>query len=100
MILDDLYRHNALSYRDHPAIIYGERTITYGEYYSRSKRLANALAAGDFVIGHVDPVDLGHGDRGHLAGECGHSGLLQNFPYLGQTGRGYGKGGRRGERAG
>ena len=46
MILDDLYRHNALSYRDHPAIIYGERTITYGEYYSRSKRLANALAAG------------------------------------------------------
>ena len=46
MILDDLYLHNALCYREHPAIIYGERTITYGEYHSRSKRLANALAAG------------------------------------------------------
>ena len=46
MILDDLYQQNALCYRDHPAIVYENRTITFGEYYSRSKRLANALAAG------------------------------------------------------
>ena len=56
----------------------------------------NALAAGDLVIGHVDPVDLDIGDGGHLAGECGHSKLPGRFPYLGQTRRGYGKGGTRG----
>ncbi len=51
MILADLYEHNALCCRDHPAIIFEDRTISFGEYYTRSRRLANALAAGGLKRG-------------------------------------------------
>ena len=46
MILADMYERNALCFRDHPAIIFEGRTITFGGYLSRVKRLANALVAG------------------------------------------------------
>jgi len=34
---------NAIYWRDRPAIIYGEKTITFGQLNTRSNRLANAL---------------------------------------------------------
>ncbi len=46
MILADIYERNARCFRDHPAIIFEGRTITFGAYLTRVKRLVNALVAG------------------------------------------------------
>ena len=46
MVLADMYERNALYFRDHPAIIFEGRTISFGEFFGRVKRLCNALAAG------------------------------------------------------
>jgi acyl-CoA synthetase (AMP-forming)/AMP-acid ligase II len=46
MVLADLYERNALSFRDHPAIVFEGRTISFGRFHERLKRLGNALFAG------------------------------------------------------
>src|SRR5690348_7117084 len=44
----------ALVFPDHPAIIHGKRSFSYGEFYARSRRLASALA--ERGIGRGDTV--------------------------------------------
>ena len=46
MILADMYERNALCFRDHPAIIFEGRTVTFGGYLTRVKQLVNALVDG------------------------------------------------------
>jgi len=45
MILGQIIERNALCYRNHPAILFEGRTITYGEFASRVRRLIHALVA-------------------------------------------------------
>ena len=45
MILGDVIERNALCYSGHPAILFEGRTITFGEFASRVRRLINALLA-------------------------------------------------------
>lgn len=45
MNLGDLHVHNAQCFRDKPAILFEDRVVTFGQYFQRSRRLVNALAA-------------------------------------------------------
>jgi len=45
MILGDAIERNALCYAGHPAILFEGRSMTYGEFASRVRRLINALLA-------------------------------------------------------
>jgi fatty-acyl-CoA synthase len=46
----------ALVFPDHPAIMHGDRTYTYAEYYARARRLASALTR--LGIGKNDTVSV------------------------------------------
>ncbi len=56
MILGQIIERNALCYRNHPAILFEGRTITYGEFASRVRRLIHALVARGF--GHQDRIAI------------------------------------------
>ena len=43
MILGDIIERNARCYRDHPAFVFEERTISHGDFAERVRRLCNAL---------------------------------------------------------
>ena len=45
MILGDMIERNALCFAHHPAIVFEGRTLTFGDYAARVRRLINALAA-------------------------------------------------------
>ena len=45
MIIGDAIERNALCYARHPVILFEGRSVTFGEYASRVRRLINALAA-------------------------------------------------------
>lgn len=51
-----ILERTALAYPDHVAVIHGEARLSYGEFWSRSRRLASALT--ERGIGKGDTVSV------------------------------------------
>jgi len=73
MLITDLYRQGEVEFRDRPAVLFGDRMLSFAEVGAASRRLANLL---------LGPVGMTPGQRiGQLYGNT-----LEGFPFdLGVT---------------